>query len=109
MRFLMLLALPLLLVSCDSKEEAKPSSHGATPAASADKAKDPICGMFVEKAKAIKHTQEGADYYFCSDGCLAKFKADPKKYAVPCTCAKTAKKCDCGHCAPKGETCDCHS
>jgi Cu+-exporting ATPase len=112
MRTLMLLALPLLLVSCDSKEEAKHPSHDsmpAAPAASADKAKDPICGMFIDKAKATRHTHEGADYYFCSDGCLAKFKADPKKYAVHCACAKTAKKCDCGHCTPKGETCDCHN
>ena len=112
MRFVMALALPLLLLSCDKKEETK--SHAghdmpSAPAASADKAKDPICGMFIDKAKAIKHTHEGSDYYFCADGCLAKFKADPAKYAVCCTCAKTAKKCACGHCTPKGETCDCHS
>lgn len=110
MRTLMLLAIPLLLVSCDKKEEPKHSMHDAAPAAaSADKAKDPICGMFIDKAKAIKHTHEGSDYYFCADGCLAKFKADPAKYAVCCTCAKTAKKCACGHCTPKGETCDCHN
>ena len=109
MRTLMLLALPLLLVSCDSKEQPKPPSPGGMPAASADKAKDPICGMFIDKDKSIKHTHEGSNYYFCNDACLQKFKADPKKYAVCCTCAKTAKKCDCGHCTPKGETCDCHS
>jgi len=108
MRTLMLLALPLLLVSCDKKEESKSHGH-AMPAASADKAKDPICKMDVDKATATKYTYEKADYYFCSDNCLAKFKAEPKKYAVPCMCEKTAKKCDCGHCSPKGETCDCHS
>jgi len=108
MRTLMLLALPLLLVSCDKKEESKGHGHGM-PAASADKAKDPICKMDVDKATAAKVTYEKSDYFFCSDNCVAKFKADPKKYAVPCTCEKTAKKCDCGHCTPKGDTCDCHS
>src|SRR6185436_18281232 len=110
MRSLLLLsALPLLLVACDQKPEAKAPEHSMPAAApSADKAKDPICGMFVDKAKAIKHTHEGADYFFCAQGCVDKFKADPKKFAVCCTCEKTAKKCACGHCTPKGETCDCH-
>ena len=111
MRHLMLLALPLLLVACDQKVASKAPDHAmpAAPAASADKAKDPICKMDVDKATATKVTYEKSDYYFCSDNCVAKFKAEPKKYAVPCTCEKTAKKCDCGHCTPKGETCDCHS
>ena len=111
MRTLLLLALPLLVISCDQKSETKAPDHGSMPmpAATGDKAKDPICGMMVDKAKAIKHTHEGADYFFCADNCLAKFKADPKKFAVPCTCAASSKKCACGHCSPKGETCDCHS
>lgn len=108
------LAIPvLMLAACDQKPAEKAGGGGGMtmpPAAttSADKAKDPICGMMIDKAKAIKHSHEGADYYFCADACLAKFKADPKKYAVHCACAKTSKKCDCGHCAPKGETCDCN-
>jgi len=77
MRTLMLLALPLLLVSCDKKEESKAHGHGM-PAASADKAKDPICKMDVDKATATKVTYEKSDYYFCSDNCVAKFKADWK-------------------------------
>ena len=103
MRALILLALPLLLVSCDKKEEAK---HDAMPAASADKAKDPVCGMFVDKAKSIKHTYDGTDYYFCADDCLSKFEADPKKYAVHCSCANMKRKCSCDHCGGK-EPCDC--
>ena len=109
MRSLMLLALPLLLVACDQKAETKaPTPDHSMPAAapSADKAKDPICGMFVDKSKAIKHTHEGADYYFCADNCLAKFKADPKKYAVHCTCANMKRQCSCDHCGGK-EPCDC--
>ena len=108
MRHLMLLALPLLLVACDQKVESKAPDHAmpAAPAASADKAKDPICGMFIDKTKAIKHTHEGADYYFCADNCLAKFKADPKKYAVHCTCANMKRQCSCDHCGGK-DPCDC--
>jgi len=30
-----------------------------------------------------RHTHEGRPYYFCSAGCLAKFKADPAKYLAP--------------------------
>jgi len=43
--------------------------------------KDPVCGMKVDPAKAAgKHEHKGKTYYFCSNGCLAKFKADPEKY-----------------------------
>jgi Cu+-exporting ATPase len=44
-------------------------------------AKDPVCGMNVDRASAkhmLKH--EGKRYYFCSAGCLGKFEADPSKY-----------------------------
>ena len=109
MRTLMLLALPLLLVSCDKKAEKadmKGHDHSAMPAASADKAKDPVCGMMIDKAKATKVTHEGADYFFCSDACVTKFKADTKKYAVHCACANMKRQCSCDHCGGK-EPCDC--
>ena len=107
---LMILAIPLLaLAACDSKPADRGSATPMGPAAtSADRAKDPICAMMVDKSTAHQTTHEGATYYFCADGCLKKFQAEPKKYAAHCACVKTAKKCDCGHCAPKGETCDCN-
>jgi Cu+-exporting ATPase len=47
-------------------------------------AKDPVCGMNVDPAKAAgSYVFEGTTYYFCSTGCLAKFKADPHKYLHP--------------------------
>jgi YHS domain-containing protein len=110
MKFMML-AIPVILAlaACDQKPAEKPSPTMPTaPAASADRAKDPICGMMVDKATSTKTTHEGATYYFCADACLKKFQADPKKYQAHCACVKTAKKCECGHCAPKGETCDCN-
>lgn len=38
-------------------------------------ARDPICGMIVEKDKAMKKEVSGRVYYFCSDGCLRTFEA----------------------------------
>jgi Cu+-exporting ATPase len=44
-------------------------------------ARDPVCGMTVDPHGAKhRHPHEGMPYYFCSAGCLAKFKADPGKY-----------------------------
>jgi P-type Cu+ transporter len=43
--------------------------------------RDPVCGMNVNPATA-KHAygHSGKDHYFCSAGCVAKFKAEPAKY-----------------------------
>jgi P-type Cu+ transporter len=43
--------------------------------------RDPVCGMAVDPARA-KATAEyvGKTYYFCCQGCAAKFLADPKSY-----------------------------
>jgi Cu+-exporting ATPase len=54
--------------------------HGTTPAADGG-ARDPVCGMRVDPASAAESFQhEGITYYFCCDGCLAMFRADPAKY-----------------------------
>ncbi|QGN53448.1 heavy metal translocating P-type ATPase [Novosphingobium sp. Gsoil 351] len=44
---------------------------------------DPVCGMDVDPA-TTPHvaTHEGVYHYFCSAGCLAKFKADPVVYTA---------------------------
>lgn len=50
----------------------------------AEKTKDPVCGMTIDKASAKgKSEYEGKTYYFCSDGCKKKFDADPRKYVQP--------------------------
>ena len=43
---------------------------------------DPVCGMSVDPA-ATAHvaTHAGVHHYFCSAGCLAKFNADPVRFA----------------------------
>ena len=57
--------------------------HGASAHAppSATATRDPVCGMNVDPATAKHHVQHaGADYYFCSAGCRAKFEAQPQRY-----------------------------
>jgi len=43
--------------------------------------RDPVCGMSTKDEKAfIPYEHAGQTYYFCSDHCLAKFKAHPEQY-----------------------------
>ena len=41
---------------------------------------DPVCGMSVTDRSAHRAHYGARDYYFCSAGCLTKFKADPARY-----------------------------
>ncbi|HUU36363.1 MAG TPA: HAD-IC family P-type ATPase, partial [Vicinamibacterales bacterium] len=44
-------------------------------------ATDPVCGMKVDPhAGKPAHAYQGHTYHFCSDGCQAKFVADPERY-----------------------------
>src|SRR5215472_5503936 len=51
------------------------------------KAKDPVCGMSVDPAKAggkVEH--KGKAYYFCSKRCAERFSQEPEKFlAAPGT------------------------
>jgi P-type Cu+ transporter len=43
--------------------------------------RDPACGMTLDPARAAATVEHvGKTYYFCSQGCAAKFGADPGKY-----------------------------
>src|SRR5262245_9091020 len=45
---------------------------------------DPVCGMTVSKEGAAGHHEyKGKTYYFCSKGCLERFKNDPEQYLRP--------------------------
>ena len=47
-------------------------------------ARDPVCGMSVDPAKASHRAEhDGHTYFFCSAGCRTKFVADPAKYLAP--------------------------
>lgn len=48
----------------------------------AEQARDPVCGMAIDKEKAaIKAEYQGQTYYFCARVCKDKFEKNPEKYA----------------------------
>jgi uncharacterized protein len=44
-------------------------------------ATDPVCGMKVDRAKAIRKEVSGETYYFCSEDCLRAFEEDSGRFA----------------------------
>ena len=66
---------------CLSKFKADPGSFVGEAAETAE-VKDPVCGMTISPEEAAGTAEyNGKTYYFCSEHCLTKFKADPGKYA----------------------------
>ena len=73
--------------SCKQKFDADPQRYTQVAAQRApesaftpgrftkDIAKDPICGMAVDKATALHTERGGRTYYFCSSGCLRTFES----------------------------------
>ena len=63
-------------------ESGKPSM--TLIAQTEQRAKDPICGMFVDPSAAAKAGRVseygGKTYYFCADECKQQFDQDPKRY-----------------------------
>ena len=59
--------------------------HGSAPRvpdgpARAGTAKDPVCGMTVDPAKALSSVHAGQTYYFCSTTCRDRFAASPETF-----------------------------
>jgi uncharacterized membrane protein YraQ (UPF0718 family)/YHS domain-containing protein len=47
-------------------------------------ARDPVCGMTVDRFKApFRSEYGGTTYFFCGAGCKAKFDADPARFVAP--------------------------
>jgi uncharacterized membrane protein YraQ (UPF0718 family)/YHS domain-containing protein len=46
-------------------------------------ATDPVCGMKVDREKAVTTTASGRTFHFCSNHCLHAFEADPGAYLRP--------------------------
>ncbi|MDP2879306.1 MAG: YHS domain-containing protein, partial [Sulfuricella sp.] len=63
----------------DAGSQAHAGHAHAMPVAPAvakkDMAKDPICGMVVDKSTALKTERAGRAYYFCSAGCQRTFES----------------------------------
>jgi Cu+-exporting ATPase len=74
-------------IGCKRKFDDAPASYLKLPAPSAETIHsviDPVCGMIVDPAKAAGTVDHhGTTYYFCGQGCVAKFRADPEKYLNP--------------------------
>jgi len=45
-----------------------------------EKARDPVCGIMVEKDPNLAADYKGRTYYFCSKADRDKFKKEPEKY-----------------------------
>jgi YHS domain-containing protein/uncharacterized membrane protein YraQ (UPF0718 family) len=43
-------------------------------------ARDPVCGMSVDRTTEFTSEWQGTTYYFCGPGCKARFEADPERY-----------------------------
>jgi len=44
-------------------------------------ATDPVCGMTVDRDKAVRTVHDGTTYLFCCEHCRQSFEADPQRYA----------------------------
>jgi uncharacterized membrane protein YraQ (UPF0718 family)/YHS domain-containing protein len=55
-------------------------------------ATDPVCGMKVDRATAVRRDVAGRTLYFCRAGCADAFESDPQKYlaSAPATQPGTA-------------------
>ena len=60
------------------------SSHHHHATASPTEVQDPVCGMTISPEDAVGHVEhEGQTYHFCSQGCMQKFKANPRHFVAP--------------------------
>ena len=53
----------------------------APPSKKSGKAKDPVCGLTVDKDPNLSANYKGETYYFCSKADMEKFRKQPEKYA----------------------------
>lgn len=72
---------------CKQKFDKNPSAyvHDGTQVTAHESLEiDPVCGMRVRPSEAAARlVYDGKTFYFCSEICAAKFKADPHKYIHP--------------------------
>jgi uncharacterized protein len=45
-------------------------------------ATDPVCGMKVDRARALRTTVDGQTYFFCSEDCRDAFELEPHRYGA---------------------------
>ena len=69
----LVLILAVLLASVSGIAQAKRGEK-------AEKAKDPVCGLIVDKNPELSANYKGETYYFCTKTDLEQFKKAPEKY-----------------------------
>jgi xanthine dehydrogenase accessory factor len=71
------------IVQVNRSAKEKPKNQAELPVIGRQEARDPICGMTVDVAKA-KHKSEfnGNAFYFCCAGCKQTFDKQPEQYAL---------------------------
>ncbi len=49
------------------------------------KARDPVCGMYVDPKVALTRTIQGVTYYFCEEECAERFEkqTSPRVFTAP--------------------------
>jgi P-type Cu+ transporter len=63
------------------KRKPKTVPHGDMAATPGGSFTDPVCGMSVSPETAAgSHDHKGQTYYFCSVGCLNKFRQEPSRF-----------------------------
>lgn len=73
---------PCIMESNFQHRTAGEPPHGQDNSQSGGTYIDPVCGMRVDPAASpYQHEHKGKTYYFCSDGCSAKFAANPDQYS----------------------------
>ena len=45
-----------------------------------ERARDPVCGLIVDKEPQLSADYDGVTYYFCSNADRDKFEKNPQKY-----------------------------
>ena len=77
------LAVALLLVVASASMTAYTQGRRGEPdkkTERVEKAKDPVCGIMVDKNPSLSANYRGEVYYFCSKADMEKFKKEPEAY-----------------------------
>jgi len=74
------LALALVLAAPAATEFARAQDAKKTDQKPAEEAQDPVCGMTVKTATALKSDFKGKTYYFCSIDDQKAFDKSPATY-----------------------------
>jgi YHS domain-containing protein len=72
--------LAMALVASFALTSAPPAWAQAQKTEKAEKVKDPVCNMNVDKNPKLSAKYKGKTYYFCMKADVESFKKDPEKY-----------------------------